>query len=114
MPRLCSHRPDCIKRPSSHSKILVEERQTHSGTSTSFFFNRDLELSTISKYMKDTSERFFSIAINHPKPLISSAASYKAPPANHFIRRPRNVFTDPTTTKVEKLNNALKALEELE
>ncbi|GBP04848.1 Probable RNA-directed DNA polymerase from transposon X-element [Eumeta japonica] len=77
--------------------------------------HRDLEFTTISKYMKDASERFFSIPINHPNPLISSAASYEPPPANHFIRRLRNVLTDPSddlTTKVEKLNNGHKDLEE--
>ncbi|GBP26799.1 Probable RNA-directed DNA polymerase from transposon X-element [Eumeta japonica] len=77
--------------------------------------HRDLELPTISTYMKDASERFFSIAINHPNPLISSAASYEPPLANHFIRRLRKVLTDPPddlTTKVEKLNNAFKDLEE--
>ncbi|GBP65510.1 hypothetical protein EVAR_98131_1 [Eumeta japonica] len=63
--------------------------------------------------MKDASERFFSIAINHPNPLISSGASYEPPPTIHFIRRTQNVLTDPLddlTTKVEKLNNALKDL----
>ncbi|GBP88782.1 RNA-directed DNA polymerase from mobile element jockey [Eumeta japonica] len=75
---------------------------------------RNLELPTISKYMKNASERFFSIAVNHPNTLISSAASYEAPPANHFIRRPWNVLTNPPddfTAEVEILNNALKNLE---
>ncbi|GBP26877.1 RNA-directed DNA polymerase from mobile element jockey [Eumeta japonica] len=56
---------------------------------------RDLELPTLSKFMKDASERFFSIAINHTNPLISAAASYEAPPENHFLRRPRNALSDP-------------------
>ncbi|GBP02061.1 Probable RNA-directed DNA polymerase from transposon X-element [Eumeta japonica] len=47
--------------------------------------HRDLELPTLSKFMKDASERFFSIAINHTNPLISAAASYEAPPENHFL-----------------------------
>ncbi|GBP82987.1 Probable RNA-directed DNA polymerase from transposon X-element [Eumeta japonica] len=57
--------------------------------------HRDLELPTLSKFMKDASERFFSIAINHTNPLISAAASYEAPPENHFLRRPRNALSDP-------------------
>ncbi|GBP87456.1 hypothetical protein EVAR_64453_1 [Eumeta japonica] len=64
----------------------------------------DLELPTLSKYMKDASERFFSIAIKHPNPLISAAASYEAPPANHFLRRPRNVFLDPPDDFIAKSN----------
>ncbi|GBP01301.1 Probable RNA-directed DNA polymerase from transposon X-element [Eumeta japonica] len=77
--------------------------------------HRDLELPTLSKYMKDASERFFSIAINHPNPLISAAASYEAPPENHFLRRPRNALSDPPddlTGEVEELNKALENLME--
>ncbi|GBP28343.1 hypothetical protein EVAR_11805_1 [Eumeta japonica] len=51
--------------------------------------------------MKDASERFFSIAINHPNQMISSAASYKPPPAN-FIRRPWNVLTDSPDDLISK------------
>ncbi|GBP52838.1 hypothetical protein EVAR_39001_1 [Eumeta japonica] len=74
-----------------------------------------LELPTLSKYMKDASERFFSIAINHPNPLFSAAASYEAPPENHFFRRPRNALIDSPddlTTEVEELNKALENLME--
>ncbi|GBP44701.1 Probable RNA-directed DNA polymerase from transposon X-element [Eumeta japonica] len=77
--------------------------------------HRDLELPTPSKYTKDASERFFSIAINHPNPLISAAASYEAPPANHFLRRPRNAplgSPDDLTAKVEELNKAFENLME--
>ncbi|GBP92152.1 Probable RNA-directed DNA polymerase from transposon X-element [Eumeta japonica] len=77
--------------------------------------HRDLELPTLSKYMKDASERFFSIAINHTNPLISAAASYEAPPENHFLRRPRNALSDPPddlTAEVEELNKALENLME--
>ncbi|GBP67319.1 hypothetical protein EVAR_97937_1 [Eumeta japonica] len=56
----------------------------------------DLELSIISKYIKDESERLFNIAINHPNPLIFRAAYYESPPENNFIRRPRIIFTDPS------------------
>ncbi|GBP14436.1 hypothetical protein EVAR_7723_1 [Eumeta japonica] len=52
--------------------------------------HRDLDLTSINKYMKDASERFFSIAESHPNPLPSAAASYEAPPPYHFIRRPRD------------------------
>ncbi|GBP88868.1 hypothetical protein EVAR_63890_1 [Eumeta japonica] len=46
-----------------------------------------VELPTISKYIKDSSERFFSIAKSHPNPLHSTAPSYEAPPSNYFIHR---------------------------
>ncbi|GBP28106.1 hypothetical protein EVAR_21228_1 [Eumeta japonica] len=39
-------------------------------------------------------ERFFSIEVNHPDPLISVAASYESPPKSHFIKRPRNALLD--------------------
>ncbi|GBP24621.1 Probable RNA-directed DNA polymerase from transposon X-element [Eumeta japonica] len=67
---------------------------------------RDLELPTISKYMKDASERFFDVASSHPNPLLVSAVSYELPPSHHFCRRPRSVLLDPPddlTVKVEKL-----------
>ncbi|GBP75751.1 Probable RNA-directed DNA polymerase from transposon BS [Eumeta japonica] len=69
-------------------------------------FHRDLEHPTISKYMKDASERVFSIAEIHPNPLLSAAVAYKAPPSYHLIRRPRNSLTDPPdalTAEVERL-----------
>ncbi|GBP55952.1 Probable RNA-directed DNA polymerase from transposon BS [Eumeta japonica] len=68
--------------------------------------HRDLELPTISKFMKDASERFFDIANSHPNPLLVSAVSYEPPPPQHFCRRPRNVLIDPPdelTAEVEKL-----------
>ncbi|GBP92254.1 hypothetical protein EVAR_68215_1 [Eumeta japonica] len=61
---------------------------------------------TISKYMKDASERFFDIANRHPNPLLVSALSYEPPPPHHFCRRPRSVLLDPPddlTVEVEKL-----------
>ncbi|GBP78311.1 Neutral ceramidase [Eumeta japonica] len=66
---------------------------------------RDSELPTISKNMKNASERFFSIAANHPNPLISVAPSYESPPASHFIRRPRNVVLDPPDDFTSKVEN---------
>ncbi|GBP89456.1 RNA-directed DNA polymerase from mobile element jockey [Eumeta japonica] len=73
--------------------------------------HRDLDLPSIRKYMKDASERFFSIAESHPNPLLSAAASYEAPPPYHFIRRPRNIITDPPddfTVEVERLRDLNK------
>ncbi|GBP41044.1 Probable RNA-directed DNA polymerase from transposon X-element [Eumeta japonica] len=68
--------------------------------------HRDLELSTISKYIKDASERFFDVASNHPNPLLVLAVSYEPPPPYHFCKRPWNVLLDPPddlTVEVEKL-----------
>ncbi|GBP80210.1 hypothetical protein EVAR_100087_1 [Eumeta japonica] len=64
---------------------------------------RDLELPTISKFMR---EHFFDVASSHPNPLAVSAVSYKPPPPYHFCKRPRNVLLDPhddLTVEVEKL-----------
>ncbi|GBP11801.1 hypothetical protein EVAR_87723_1 [Eumeta japonica] len=75
----------CIRPVMTYAcPVLLTPPRLHSKTF------RDLELPTLSKFMKDASERFFSIAINHTNPLISAAASYEAPPENHFLRRPRN------------------------
>ncbi|GBP67600.1 RNA-directed DNA polymerase from mobile element jockey [Eumeta japonica] len=68
--------------------------------------HRDLDIPSIAKYMKDASERFFSIAETHSNPLLSAAVSYEAPPPYHFIRRPRNALADPPddfTAEVERL-----------
>ncbi|GBP06693.1 RNA-directed DNA polymerase from mobile element jockey [Eumeta japonica] len=51
-------------------------------------------------------ERFFSIAVSQPNPLLSAAAFYETPPPYHFIRRPRNALTDlpdVLTSEVEML-----------
>ncbi|GBP38698.1 hypothetical protein EVAR_22347_1 [Eumeta japonica] len=61
---------------------------------------------TISKFMKDASERFFEIASSHPNALIISVVSYEPLPPHHFCRRPRNFLSDPPqdlTIEVEKL-----------
>ncbi|GBP64429.1 Probable RNA-directed DNA polymerase from transposon BS [Eumeta japonica] len=68
--------------------------------------HRDLELPTISKFMKDASDRFFDVASNHPNPLLVLAVSYEPPPPHYFCRRPWNVLIDPRddlTVEVEKL-----------
>ncbi|GBP55465.1 Transmembrane protein 242 [Eumeta japonica] len=44
---------------------------------------------------KDSSKRFFDIAKSYPYVFLRSAASYEPLQPYHFIRRPRNVFTDP-------------------
>ncbi|GBP89952.1 hypothetical protein EVAR_63746_1 [Eumeta japonica] len=73
--------------------------------------HRDLDLTSITKYMKDASERFFSVTEFHPNPLLSAAASYEAPPPYHFIHRPRNIITDlpdDFTIEVERLRELNK------
>ncbi|GBP04262.1 Probable RNA-directed DNA polymerase from transposon BS [Eumeta japonica] len=68
---------------------------------------RDLELPTISKYMKDASKRFFDIAGSHPN-VLRAAVDYQPPHPTHLIRRSRNVLTDPPdalTAAVESLND---------
>ncbi|GBP76115.1 hypothetical protein EVAR_41898_1 [Eumeta japonica] len=40
---------------------------------------KDLELPTISKYMKDASKRFFDIAGSHPNALLRAAVDYQPP-----------------------------------
>ncbi|GBP71316.1 hypothetical protein EVAR_57700_1 [Eumeta japonica] len=57
--------------------------------------DRNLELPTISKYMKDVSKRFFDIAGSYSNALLRAAVDYEPPPTTHFIRRPRNVLNDP-------------------
>ncbi|GBP32245.1 hypothetical protein EVAR_27669_1 [Eumeta japonica] len=50
---------------------------------------------------------------SHPNPLIVSTATYEALPAHHFLRRPRNILSDPPvalTSEVERLTDARKLL----
>ncbi|GBP67352.1 hypothetical protein EVAR_51423_1 [Eumeta japonica] len=49
---------------------------THSESTIDY---RDLELPTISKYMKDASKRFFDIAGSHPNALLRAAVDYQPP-----------------------------------
>ncbi|GBP77250.1 Probable RNA-directed DNA polymerase from transposon X-element [Eumeta japonica] len=70
--------------------------------------HRDMELPTLTKYMKDASKRFFDIAGSHPNALLRAAVDYQPPPPTHFLRRPRNVLTDPPdalTAAVDSLND---------
>ncbi|GBP18163.1 hypothetical protein EVAR_12946_1 [Eumeta japonica] len=69
--------------------------------------DRDLELSTIAKYMKDVSKRIFDITESQPNALLRSAASYEVQ-TYHLIHRSRKVFIDPPnalTAKVESRRN---------
>ncbi|GBP71469.1 Probable RNA-directed DNA polymerase from transposon X-element [Eumeta japonica] len=69
---------------------------------------QDLELPTLSKYMKDASKRFFEIAGSYFNALLRAAVDYGPPPSTHFIRRPRSVLNDPPdalTATVESLND---------
>ncbi|GBP55015.1 Probable RNA-directed DNA polymerase from transposon BS [Eumeta japonica] len=71
-----------------------------------YVLHRDLKLLTISKFMKDSSERFFDVVSSHLNLLLDSAVSYEPSPPHHFCRRPRNVLIDPPddlTVEVEKL-----------
>ncbi|GBP31629.1 hypothetical protein EVAR_84075_1 [Eumeta japonica] len=73
---------DSFESDSKQSTILVD------------VLYRDLELPTITKYMKDVPKRFFDIAESHPNVLLRSAASHETQ-SYHLIRRPRNVLIDP-------------------
>ncbi|GBP13982.1 hypothetical protein EVAR_80182_1 [Eumeta japonica] len=68
----------------------------------------DLELPTTAKFMKDTlsSQEVFDIAKSHASALLRSTVSYEPPRPHYFIRKPRNVHTDPPnalTVAVESL-----------
>ncbi|GBP64763.1 Probable RNA-directed DNA polymerase from transposon X-element [Eumeta japonica] len=76
------------------NKFCRDATDAHWCVSNSIF-HRDLELPTIAKFMKDASKRFFDIAGSHPNVLLCSAVDYEQPHRHHFIRRPRNVLTDP-------------------
>ncbi|GBP14423.1 Probable RNA-directed DNA polymerase from transposon BS [Eumeta japonica] len=70
--------------------------------------HRDMELPTLTKYMKDASKRFFDIAGSHPNALLRAAVDYQPPPPTHFLRRLRNVLIDPPdalTAAVDSLND---------
>ncbi|GBP62931.1 Probable RNA-directed DNA polymerase from transposon X-element [Eumeta japonica] len=70
--------------------------------------HRDMELPTLTKYMKDASKRFFDSVGSHPNALLRPAGDYQPPPPTHFLRRPRNVLIDPPdalTAAVDSLND---------
>ncbi|GBP86427.1 hypothetical protein EVAR_61126_1 [Eumeta japonica] len=86
-----------------YKKNFIEEQLTHHVMSETL---HSTPLPTISKFMKDASERFFYIASSHPNPLLVAAVSYEPPPPNLFWGRPRNVPLDPPddlTIGMEKL-----------
>ncbi|GBP43001.1 hypothetical protein EVAR_49489_1 [Eumeta japonica] len=64
---------------------------------------------TIAKFMKDVSKRFFDIPESHPNALLCSEVSYEPPCPHNFIRRPPNVFTD----SPDALTAAVESLMEL-
>ncbi|GBP30446.1 Probable RNA-directed DNA polymerase from transposon X-element [Eumeta japonica] len=71
--------------------------------------HRDLELPTLSKYVKGASKRVFDIAGSHPNALLRAAVDYEPPHSSYFIRRPRNVLNDPP----DALTAAVKSLNEV-
>ncbi|GBP67541.1 Probable RNA-directed DNA polymerase from transposon BS [Eumeta japonica] len=54
--------------------------------------HRDLELPTLSKYMKDASKRFFDIAGSHPNALLRAAVDYQPPPPPTLSCRAPRVY----------------------
>ncbi|GBP74434.1 Probable RNA-directed DNA polymerase from transposon X-element [Eumeta japonica] len=57
--------------------------------------HRNLEPPTIDKFMKEASKRFFNITGFHSNALLRTAIAYEPPHPYHFIRRLRNVLSDP-------------------
>ncbi|GBP00371.1 RNA-directed DNA polymerase from mobile element jockey [Eumeta japonica] len=77
----------CIRTVMTYaSPVFAHAAQKH------YIDYRDLELPTISKYMKDASKRFFDIAGSHPNAFLRAAVDYQPPHPTHLIRRPRNVI----------------------
>ncbi|GBP15838.1 hypothetical protein EVAR_94008_1 [Eumeta japonica] len=64
----------CIRTVMTYaSPVFAHAAQKH------YIDYRDLELPTISKYMKDASKRFFDIAGSHPNALLRAAVDYQPP-----------------------------------
>ncbi|GBP78848.1 Probable RNA-directed DNA polymerase from transposon X-element [Eumeta japonica] len=102
-PLLYSAYTNDISRPSSSVQLALFTDDT-----ALFFRSRDLELPIVLEYMKDASKRFFDIAGSHPNAFLRAAVDYEPPHSSHFIRRPRNVHSDPPdalTAAVESLND---------
>ncbi|GBP62441.1 hypothetical protein EVAR_3143_1 [Eumeta japonica] len=77
--------------------------------------HRDLELPTISKYMQDMSKSSSTQLLTIPTHYYKQPYPTSLPP-HHFIRRPRNVLSDPPdelTAEVERLTNINKDMTEL-
>ncbi|GBP10494.1 hypothetical protein EVAR_102449_1 [Eumeta japonica] len=77
--------------------------------------SRDLELPTISKYMQDMSKSSSTQLLTIPTHYYKQPYPTSLPP-HHFIRRPRNVLSDPPdelTAEVERLTNINKDMTEL-
>ncbi|GBP88485.1 Probable RNA-directed DNA polymerase from transposon BS [Eumeta japonica] len=80
------------------------------GTARNSVLHRDLNLPSITKYMKNASERFFSIAESHSNPFLSAAVSYEAPPPYHFILTfcaERTPLRDPPQGKSRAVNTLM-------
>ncbi|GBP16713.1 hypothetical protein EVAR_13334_1 [Eumeta japonica] len=86
----------------SHQRTLVRYK---------FSPHRDSDLPPITKYMKDAFERFFSITESHSDPLLSVAASFEAPPSYYFIRRSRNIITNPSNDFTTEVSGLLPCLD---
>ncbi|GBP96251.1 hypothetical protein EVAR_71315_1 [Eumeta japonica] len=96
--------PD-LRRAAGSFSPTRSRRSTTDWCVKNLVFHRDLELTTISKYMKNASVRFFSIEESHQFAL-SAAASYAARPPCHFNSSPCNIFTDSPdvlTNEIERL-----------
>ncbi|GBP13807.1 RNA-directed DNA polymerase from mobile element jockey [Eumeta japonica] len=91
---LRSRRSESTRLQVIHNKFSRAATDAHRCVRNSVL-HRDLELPTISKYMKDASKRFFDIAGSHPNALLRATVNYEPPHFRHFIRRPRNVLNDP-------------------
>ncbi|GBP02555.1 RNA-directed DNA polymerase from mobile element jockey [Eumeta japonica] len=75
------------------NKFCISATDAHWSIRNSIL-HRDLELPTISKYMKDASKIFFDITGSHPNAFLRAAVNYEPPPSCHFVPRPRNVLND--------------------
>ncbi|GBP40626.1 hypothetical protein EVAR_41706_1 [Eumeta japonica] len=64
---------------------------------------------TISKYMKDASERFFDVSSSRPNSLLVSAVTYEPPPPHHICRRPRSVLLDPPDDLTVEVINLVRS-----
>ncbi|GBP35349.1 hypothetical protein EVAR_20722_1 [Eumeta japonica] len=82
----CSCRPDTL-----HDLQIVQNKFSRRAADAPRYVKNsvlhwDLELPTISKFMKDASECFFDIASSYPNPLIASAVTYDPPLHITFVK----------------------------
>ncbi|GBP71919.1 hypothetical protein EVAR_38252_1 [Eumeta japonica] len=62
--------------------------------------------------MKDVSKSLFDIAESHPHAFLRLAASYELLQPYHFIRRPRNVLTDPSDALTAAVESLIELVQE--